>query len=97
MVWDLVVEMQDRPLSPVETQVEPSSLDEVQVGLSKLIGFSSQATWLRERRGDEEAGEAGRDASRPVAASSSGNVSRRESLPRPPPHTGDCSPLALPM
>ncbi|CAH2235019.1 jg1291 [Pararge aegeria aegeria] len=40
--------------------------------------------------GVEKAGEAG-------GASSSGRVRRRESLPRPPPHTGDCSPLALPL
>lgn len=45
--------------------------------------------------GDEEAGEAGRDAA--GGASSSGRVRRRGSLPRPPPHTGDCSPLALPL
>lgn len=40
------------------------------------------------------AGEA-RDAS--GGASSSGRVRRRESLPRAPPHTGDWSPLALPL
>lgn len=41
-----------------------------------------------------DAGEAGEAAS----TSSSGRVFRRDKhLPRPAPHTGDCSPLALPL
>lgn len=46
--------------------------------------------------GGEEAGEAGADGPG-GGASSSGRVRRRGSLPRPPPHTGDWSPLALPL
>lgn len=45
----------------------------------------------------EVAGEAGADASGTHGASSSGKVRRRVSLPRRSPHTGDCSPLALPL
>lgn len=48
--------------------------------------------------GDEDAGEAGEAGTDgPGTPSSSGRVRRRGSLPRPPPHTGDWSPLALPL
>lgn len=58
--------------------------------------LESSQSWLM-GQSVEEAGEAGADASGASGASSSGRVRRRESLPRPPPHTGDWSPLALPL
>lgn len=63
--------------------------------LIQLVTFdSSQDEWFAQR--GEEAGEAGSDALG-LVASSSGKVRRRKSLPRPPSHTGDWSPLALPL